>query len=191
MKQGTKSVLFGVHQFLWHPITVARAWHQLYKRWPVWWEWVVIFFHDLGYIGCPDMDGDVGQMHPKRGADWAAKIVWRLQAWGNTLRHPILATFDENFRFNKWGEGFTLSNRARRLGLGHSRYYCEKVGCRLSPLFRADKLCTRFDPIGFYLLRARLSGEIKEYLKRSPLAEGTTSKQWAAWYYLKVEQKFA
>jgi hypothetical protein len=152
---------------------------------------VVIFFHDLGYIGCPDMDGDVGQMHPVRGADWAAKVVRRLHAWGTTLRHPIRSWLDEAFRVRMFWEGISVSNGARRLGLGHSRYYCEKTGCKLSPLFRADKLCTRFDPIGFYYLRATLSGEILEYLKRSPCAEGTTPRQWATWYYAKVEQKFA
>jgi len=75
MTVGTKSILFGVHQFLWHPITVGLAWKHLYGVWPNRYEWVAIFCHDLGYWGKSNMDGAEGRTHPKRGAelayDWA------------------------------------------------------------------------------------------------------------------------
>lgn len=56
---GTRSLLFGVHQFLWHPWTVYRAWRYLYGK-PTWREVVCIFLHDLGYFGKPNMDGEEG-----------------------------------------------------------------------------------------------------------------------------------
>lgn len=74
MEIGTKSVLFGAHQFLIHPLFVARAWWKLYgfpfdPR-----LWIAFFLHDLGYIGKPNMDGPEGEGHPF----FAAKIMLRL-----------------------------------------------------------------------------------------------------------------
>ncbi|MCK5235828.1 MAG: hypothetical protein KAR06_02490, partial [Deltaproteobacteria bacterium] len=59
---GTKSLLFGVHQFIWHPITVLIAWCKLYG-WPTWPELVCIIVHDWGYWGKPNMDGPEGEKH--------------------------------------------------------------------------------------------------------------------------------
>lgn len=73
LKRGTKSVLFGVHQFIWHPITVLIAWWKLYGR-PSWKELICIFVHDLGYWGSPNMDGEEGERHPELGADIAKKL---------------------------------------------------------------------------------------------------------------------
>lgn len=190
MKVGTRSVLFGVHQFLYHPWTVARSWKKLYGQRPNWWEAITIFCHDLGYLGCSDMDGEIGRWHPIKGAELAAKVVHRLHAIECWLRYPIRTALDKPFRMQSWWVGFQLSNAARRLALGHSRYYCERTHTKLSPLFRADKLCVRFDPPWFYLLRATLSGEINEYIRRSPLKHGTTAREWYCWYCQKVEEKF-
>lgn len=68
MNLGSKSIIFGVHNFLWHPITVALAWRSWHKRWPKRWEWIAIFCHDLGYWGCNDIDGACGKEHPWAGA---------------------------------------------------------------------------------------------------------------------------
>jgi hypothetical protein len=70
MKVGTRSVLFGVHAFWFHFITVLLAWIELYGV-PNWKEFVCIFIHDLGYWGKPNMDGAEGEEHPKRAAEWA------------------------------------------------------------------------------------------------------------------------
>ena len=51
MTEGTKSYLFGCHQFFMHPIIVTVAWIRLYKRPPRLWELVCIFLHDIGHIG--------------------------------------------------------------------------------------------------------------------------------------------
>jgi len=76
---GTKSLLFGVHQFLLHPISVTLAWRDLYGIWPNWREFICIFIHDWGYWGCPNMDGPEGEEHPKYGARLAYRhlgIYW-------------------------------------------------------------------------------------------------------------------
>lgn len=65
---GTRSVLYGAHQFLIHPMFVAAAWWRLYG-FP--WDlrlWVAFAVHDLGYIGKPNMDGPEGEAHPYLGA---------------------------------------------------------------------------------------------------------------------------
>lgn len=69
MKVGTKSILFGAHQFAIHPWFVAAAWWKLYgfpydPR-----LWVAFFVHDLGYLGKPNMDGSEGELHPYLGAN--------------------------------------------------------------------------------------------------------------------------
>lgn len=73
MKTGTKSLLFGVHQFAWHPVTVFLAWCHLYGR-PTWRETVCIFIHDWGYWGCAAMDDEDGQRHP----EFAARLAGRM-----------------------------------------------------------------------------------------------------------------
>ena len=68
MKIGTRSVLFGAHQFLLHPVFLAIAWRRLYG-FP--WDprlWAAFFLHDLGYIGSGDMDGPEGERHVELGA---------------------------------------------------------------------------------------------------------------------------
>lgn len=50
-----------------------------------------------------------------------------------------------------------------RLCLGHSRYLASMLCYPLSKLCWADKLSFAYDPWWFYILRGRLSGEIKEY----------------------------
>src|SRR5712691_1999666 len=68
MRVGTKSILFGAHQFAIHPWFVAAAWWRLYG-FP--WDprlWVAFWVHDLGYWGAPNMDGPEGETHPEVGA---------------------------------------------------------------------------------------------------------------------------
>lgn len=86
MKIGTKSVLFGVHQFVWHPFTVLLAWIDLYGP-PRLWEVFCILVHDLGYIGKTDMDGVSGHRHPELGARLAGFVFGekaRLECLGHS-----------------------------------------------------------------------------------------------------------
>jgi len=83
MRIGTKSLLFGVHQVLWHPITVYLAWRKLYGS-PTARETFCILVHDWGYWRSADIDGESGVNHPKLGA----KIVGHL--FGNSYRDLVL-----------------------------------------------------------------------------------------------------
>ena len=126
---GRRSLLFGVHQFLWHPWTVYQAWRRLYGR-PNWREAVCIVIHDWGYWFAPNIDGPEGQRHP----EWGARIArrWLGDAYGDLV-------------------------------LYHSRHYARLHGKAPSKLCWADKLSILYEPKWFYLLRATLSGEIREY----------------------------
>lgn len=73
MKTGLKSILFGVHQFIYHPLTVLFAWIKLYGI-PDYKELICIFIHDLGYYNCDNMDDEKGQNHPL----FAGKIARKL-----------------------------------------------------------------------------------------------------------------
>ncbi len=68
LKTGTKSILFGVHQFIWHPITVLIAWRKIYQSWPTWRELICIIIHDWGYWGQEHMDDVEGEKHPELAA---------------------------------------------------------------------------------------------------------------------------
>lgn len=74
MNVGTKSLLFGVHQMVWHPITVVLAWRRLYHQWPTREELACIIVHDWGYWGSPNMDGTEGELHCSRSADIAGRL---------------------------------------------------------------------------------------------------------------------
>ncbi len=86
MTIGTRSVLFGAHQFMIHPFVLAWAWWKLYG-FP--WDprlWVAFFVHDLGYLGKPNMDGVEGESHPILGAQIMARLFG--MKWGEfTLLH--------------------------------------------------------------------------------------------------------
>jgi len=160
MKIGTKSVLFGVHQFLWHPLTVGVAWKRLYKVWPTWREWVCIFVHDLGYWGKPNIDGPEGRTHPLPGAILAGKLLDKRGSCAGTYHN---------------------------LTLFHSREYAKMCHEEPSLLCWADKYCVTVEPRWFYLFRARLSGEVQEFRSHAPVpVRNQTFEQWAAWYEKKV-----
>lgn len=75
MKLGTRSLLFGVHQFLLHPLLVGYAWRRVYGRWPSLRQAFCILIHDVGYFGCSDMDGPEGSEHPEMGARIADRVL--------------------------------------------------------------------------------------------------------------------
>lgn len=143
MKMGTKSLLFGVHQFLLHPFFVAWAWRRLYRRWPDRWEWVAIIIHDWGYWGSPDMDGETGRLHPLRSASWWVAL---------TNRWPFYLISDE------------ACERVLNLVRHHSRFAALKEGREPSELCWPDKLAFALYPRDLYLFLANLSGEIHEYM---------------------------
>jgi len=74
MTTGTKSLLFGVHQVIWHPITVWLAWIWRFRKVPTFRETVCIVVHDWGYFGKAKMDDEKGIQHPEAGAAIAGKL---------------------------------------------------------------------------------------------------------------------
>lgn len=149
MKIGSKSLLFGVHQFAWHPITVWLAWWKLYRSFPSWRETVCIVVHDWGYWGCSTMDGPEGEEHPYLGA---------------------------------WLMGWLFGSDYHNLVLRHSRFLAIRDSAEPSKLCWADKVSMVYDPCWFYLFRARLSGELKEYralgVQRNNIPLGVPDRDW-------------
>ncbi len=153
MRIGTKSVLFGAHQFMIHPWFVALGWWQLYG-FP--WDprlWVAFFVHDLGYLGKPNMDGPEGETHPLLGARIMAMLFdghlkHGRHGWRMTEVHVA------SRQLAPWGQ-FTLL---------HSRYLAKSLGLQPSPLCVADKLAIALTPAWLYLPAVRATGELAEYM---------------------------
>lgn len=170
MKIGTKSLLFGVHQFLLHPLVVAWAWFRLYglrpqligteipgppgvQCWPPAEVrasilhprmWLAFFVHDLGYWGKPNMDGPEGEEHPRVGARFMLAIT------GSFAWHDFV--------------------------LYHSRFFAKRHGVKPSTLCIADKLSICLPPRWLYLLLGGLTGEVAEYMAKSDRNNATGSK---------------
>ena len=68
MRVGTRSVLFGAHGLWLHPWFVAAAWCRLYGFPFDFRVWATFWLHDIGYLGCRDMDGRDGESHVQLGA---------------------------------------------------------------------------------------------------------------------------
>lgn len=172
MKTGTKSVLFGAHCFFLHPWFVAWGWWKLYG-FP--WDprlWFVFFFHDLGYFGKPNMDGDEGERHVELGA----KIMTTLFD-----RSPDAEGAWTDFGWvGPWG----------LLSLLHSRFYAKKIRMLPSRLCLADKLAITLTPAWMYLPMVNWSGEIKEYMAMS-VQNGNTKYAFMAIDHKNQKQWYA
>ena len=171
MKVGTKSILFGVHQFILHPITVFIAWWKLYGFPNKIQYYVAFIVHDWGYWGKPNMDGKEGETHPELGA----KIMHRLfdnRMVGNHIL-PIERANDKFYEIFFIWYNFTLY---------HSRYYAKRNNAQISKLCVADKYAFCVLPKWLYLLLCNMSGEIKEYMITSRQREGkeplTNQSEW-------------
>lgn len=112
MKIGTKSLLYGAHQVVLHPIFVLFGWIWLFGL-PSLGELIAIIIHDWGYFGKPNMDGEEGRTHPEA----AAKIF-------EAARNPRLAFLCRGHsRF--W---------ARKIGISPSKLcYADKLGTAMMP----------------------------------------------------------
>jgi hypothetical protein len=151
MKTGTKSLLFGYHQFLLHPLMVAAAWWKLHgfpydPR-----LWLAFFVHDLGYIGKPDMDGVEGQQHPFLGAH---------------IMHFLFDGADEAYWY--------------QFCLYHSRTLAKIYFAPMSKLCYADKLAFLLYPEWLLRLLYWLSGEGVQYMNDSGHTDWDSWYEWAA-----------
>jgi hypothetical protein len=144
---GTRSLLFGAHQFILHPLAVAYSWWCLFG-FP--WDprlWVAFLVHDWGYWGKPDMDGHAGANHPRLGAE----IMHFL------FDHPRTKVTD------KWAAGCVIRSNYDwyNFTIKHSRRFAK--GGEVSRLCVADKLALVVTPQWLYLLLVWWSGEWEEY----------------------------
>lgn len=110
MKIGTRSVLFGVHQFAIHPWFVAWAWWKLYG-FP--WDprlWFAFVLHDMGYVGKPNLDDPEGERH----VEFAARVMERLfgTSWSE------LCLFHSRFYAKKYGKQYSRLCVADKLAIG-------------------------------------------------------------------------
>jgi hypothetical protein len=163
MKRGTKSVLFGVHQFIWHPVTVYLGWLYLYRKLPSFWESIAIIVHDIGYWECENMDDEKGEQHPRVGAKLIRKLaLFCGKDWRTAARYEWLVTF-------------------------HSRYLAAQYQVSPSALCWADKTSLKFDPAWFYLLRAWLSGELAEYRANAAGHIPADASAWQWFYWIRAK----
>lgn len=151
MRIGTKSLLFGAHQFLIHPCFVFLAWWRLYgfPRDPR--LWLAFLVHDWGYWGRADLDGTEGSQHAILGA----RIMHKL------------------FDSQKRGECFWYMFTAC-----HSRDQVWRYpGSVPSRLCYADKLALLLEPTWFWLLRCKLTGEVRHF-RQSSRMRAETDREW-------------
>jgi len=140
MNIGTKTLLFGNHQFALHPLFVLLAWIKLYGM-PDWRELVCIIIHDWGYWGSPNLDGREGEDHAIRS--------------GNLVVNRF---------FTKKGELFyTWAYYYRDLIWYHSRFISRRHNHRPSKLCLADKYGVALMPSWLWVFLGKLTGEITEY----------------------------
>jgi hypothetical protein len=171
VKIGTRSVLFGAHQFLIHPWFVAEAWRRLFG-FP--WDprlWVLFFVHDLGYLGKPNMDGDEGETHPIFGARIMALFDGH---W--PIRHKFLVNLGVTHKALPCWEtrrGTVAMGDWALLSLLHSRFLSKQLGLKYSRLCLADKLAICLTPAWLYLPMTKATGELAEYMARSEQKEGS------------------
>ncbi len=150
MNVGTKSLLFGAHQFIIHPVFVFVAWWKLYgfpfdPR-----LWVAFIVHDWGYWGSPNMDGYEGNMHPLLGANIMHFLF---------DRPKFYVPYEGSIPFENYHWYW--------LCLYHSRFLAVEDSHDFSKLCVADKMAIVLEPAWLYLPRVRWSGEIHEYMALS------------------------
>ncbi len=95
MTVGTRSVLFGVHNILIHPLVVGIAWWKLYGPPLDPRLWIAFLVHDIGYLGKCSVEGPIGETHVELGARIMAALFGA--SWGEFCRpksrqHPIPRT---------------------------------------------------------------------------------------------------
>lgn len=160
MKMGTRSLLFGAHQFLIHPALVLAGWFKIYGFRAVEYKahpdsdtirvritspmlWAAAFFHDLGYFGLSDMDGHEGQMHP-------------------ILSGMMFGVFCDIIGVsNRHSWSWFVETHSRHTWNWYREFSVPEL--EMSPLAHADKMATVLFPSWAYIAMVRATGEIREY----------------------------
>lgn len=197
MRIGTKSLLVGAHQGLWHPFTVLLAWIELYGL-PNWKEAVCIVIHDWGYWGKKNIDGgptltpfdgfdyEEGFYHPCLAGEIASdyldedpEVEWSLGGWNPDSNN----CFERDPSHGNRVVIKKTQNRYSDLCLLHSRAMAKSYGKPPSRLCWADKLAVKYDPWFLYLPRVWISGEIHEFRAMAhALGEISSEQSDITWY---------
>lgn len=163
MKIGTKSVLFGVHQFALHPVIIAIGWWKEYRfqRVRIGQRLVprsVRVGRDGFYRFPEQRDVYTWLLDPRL---WVAFVVHDIGYLGKPNMdgpegetHPEVGARIMRRLFGEpWGE----------LVLLHSRYYSKRLGKPVSALCFADKWAIILEPSWLYLPRVWATGELAEF----------------------------
>lgn len=185
MNIGTKSLLYGAHQFLIHPIFVFLAWWRLYG-FP--WDprlWIVFLVHDWGYWGKPNMDGEEGEKHIIAGAVICSFLFDRVSIWRKSALNWIPKLFsvfgvEKKFLMIHGGNGTWFD-----LSYYHSRFIAKQDDREPSALCAPDKLATCITPRFLYMPFVKATGEVWEYVHAFTEAEENRGK------YAKEVRQFA
>ena len=96
---GCKTLLFGAHNVILHPIMLAIAWIRLYGFKTLNLKLAVAFLvHDWGYWGKADIDGPSGERHPELGAkimgflfgpEWAEFTLFHSRSYAKAAGKPV------------------------------------------------------------------------------------------------------
>jgi hypothetical protein len=150
MRVGTKSILFGVHNFVLHPPLVAIAWWRLYGFPHNPRLWLAFLFHDVGYFGKRSMEGPEGETHVELGA----RIMGRLfgPPWADFCRR--------HSRFYARARGLTVSRLC----------VADKLAFVLTPAWLYLPLARASGELWEYMERSR---------ERQPGGEHFTDEEWA------------
>lgn len=184
MRRGTASLLVGAHAFWWHPFAVAASWWRLFRWAPAMEDgrvpgildprlWLCFLVHDVGYLGCSNMDGDEGVWHPTTGARIVSLLCdlrWVPDS-GPVMGVDMLGP---------WG----------RFCLCHSGTMSRIVGLPVSRLCYADKHAWTFTPWWIYLPGCVLTGELDEYMSvaRKTRNKCFTPREWYEWLRSKTSR---
>lgn len=166
MTLGTKTLLFGVHQIIIHPLLVIIAWMKLYHSFPSWKELICIVIHDWGYCGKPNLKNEDGDRHPELGANIAHRLFDKPRVLAQ-LDHSQLMEFP-----HEWKD----------FVLGHSSFYVTRYGIKQSKLLAPDKYWHCIIPLWFYKCLAVPTGEFKHYRElnhaRQVANQNVSDKEW-------------
>lgn len=168
MKIGTKSVLFGAHQFILHPLLLFIGWWQEYGFRRVEIGYVTRTVGRSIYDEIADPFAEPWQIREQFLTSlwdprlWVAFIVHDLGYWGKPNMdgpegetHPEFgARLLQRWFGDPWGE----------LVLYHSRYFAKRANRAVSPLCHADKRVIILEPSWIYLPRVWATGELREFI---------------------------
>ena len=153
LSRGTKSLLWGTHCMLWHPLIVAYCYWKIYG-FP--WNpklWACFYLHDIGYFGCSTMDGENdGKWHPIRGSYLIGNLFG--------IQWQLYCLFHSRAMQKQYNEFFSSSEYFKSL----------LPKTKISKLCIADKLAVKYTPLFCFN-----KDELKEYMDDCGC---TDKKEW-------------